>query len=98
MNTSKMEYTCEHDHSNGHVMRLLWGMDPTQPIVELHVCFTTAQIAILVNGEKNDGYRADDMSIEDFEKVIENCQQCYDDMMKFAGELAEEESMINGLY
>ncbi len=71
-------YSCEHDHRNGHVMRLSWN-----GVIELVVDITNGMAGVLVRGEVKDTYSVEGMLISEFMEKIAECQQMYDKMKSF---------------
>jgi len=82
----KLDYVCEHNHTFGHNMTLKWGDCRPQReklLLELSVDFTQGIAGVLVNGELKNTYDLEGMSVEEFQKKIEDCQDLYEQLSQF---------------
>lgn len=82
----KLDYVCEHNHMFGHTMTLKWGDCRLQReglLLELSVDFTQGVAAVLVNGAVKNTYNLDGMTVEEFQKRIEECQDLYNELLEF---------------
>lgn len=77
----KLDYACEHNHTFGHVMDLKWG--DKENTLRLSVDFQQGMAGILVNNNLKSTFDIEDMSLEDFQKKVEECQDMFNELSKF---------------
>ncbi len=77
----KLDYVCEHNHTFGHVMDLKWG--DKENTLRLSVDFQQGMAGILVNNNLKSTFDIEDMSLEDFQKKVEECQDMFNELSKF---------------
>lgn len=70
-----LTFECEHTHKDGHKMIFTWKNG-----IVMTVCFDIKKIVITRDGEVKNSYSAEDLMLDEFMGIIEECQKIDDQL------------------